>query len=46
MEACVAGQPSRSVTEAYVMKDKTKEIWQQFCEQAAVEQAPTSFWIW
>jgi predicted house-cleaning noncanonical NTP pyrophosphatase (MazG superfamily) len=41
MEACVAGQPSLSATmEAYAMKGKTRETWQEFCEQAAVEQDP------
>jgi hypothetical protein len=39
MEVCVARQPSLSSTvEAYAMQDKTKELWMQFCEQAAVEQ--------
>jgi hypothetical protein len=27
-------------TEAHAMKDKTKETWMYFCEQAAVEQDP------
>jgi hypothetical protein len=27
-------------TEASVMRGKTKELWEQFCEQAAVEQDP------
>jgi hypothetical protein len=41
VEACVAEQPSLSATtEVYTMKGETKEIWQQFCEQAAVEQNP------
>ena len=41
MEVYVAGQPSLSATtEAHAMKGKTKEVWEQFCEQAAVEQDP------
>lgn len=41
MEVFVAGQPSLSATtEAYAMKDKTKELWKYYCEQAAVEQDP------
>lgn len=41
MEVIVAGQPSLSATtEAYAMKDKTKELWKYYCEQAAVEQDP------
>ena len=27
-------------TEASAMRGKTKELWEQFCEQAAVEQDP------
>ena len=27
-------------TEASAMRGKTKELWEQFCEQAAVEQHP------
>jgi hypothetical protein len=27
-------------TEASTMRGKTKELWEQFCEQAAVEQDP------
>ena len=27
-------------TEASAMKGKTKELWEQFCERAAVEQDP------
>ena len=41
MEVCAARQPSLSATmEAYAMKDKTKELWKYYCEQAAVEQDP------
>lgn len=41
MEVCVAQQPSISATtEAYAVDDKTKELWEYYCEQAAVEQDP------
>jgi hypothetical protein len=41
MEVWVAGQSSLSAkTEANAMKDKTKEVWEQFCERATVEQDP------
>jgi hypothetical protein len=41
MEICVAQQPSRfPTTEVYPMKGKTKELWELYCEQAAVEQDP------
>jgi malate synthase len=41
MELCLAGQPSfPATTEVYVMKGETKETWEYFCEQAAVEQDP------
>jgi hypothetical protein len=41
MEVCVARQTSHSATmEAYAMRGKTKEAWQQLCEQAAAEQDP------
>jgi hypothetical protein len=41
MEVCVAQLPSpSSTTEVYPMKGKTKELWEQYCEQAAVEQNP------
>jgi hypothetical protein len=39
MEVCVARQPSHSAKmEAYAMQGKTREVWKQFCEQAAIEQ--------
>jgi hypothetical protein len=40
MEVCVAGQTSLSATEVNSMNGQTKEVWKQFCEQAAVEQDP------
>jgi hypothetical protein len=41
MEVCVAGQSSISATtEVNAMNGQTKEVWKQFCEQAAVEQDP------
>lgn len=41
MGVFVAGQPSLSATtEAYAMKGKAKELWEYYCEQAAVEQDP------
>ena len=41
MEVSVARQPSRSATmEAYAVQGKTKEVWQQLCEQAAAEEDP------
>jgi hypothetical protein len=41
MEVSVARQPSHSATmEAYAVQGKTKEVWQQLCEQAAAEQDP------
>jgi hypothetical protein len=41
MEVCVAGQSSLSATtEVNAMQGKSKELWKQFCEQAAVEQDP------
>ena len=41
MEARVAGQPSFSAPmEVYPMKGEVREIWKQYCAQAAVEQDP------
>jgi hypothetical protein len=40
MEFCVARQPSHSATMEVAMQGKTKDVWMQYCEQAAVEQDP------
>jgi hypothetical protein len=41
MEVCVAQLPCPSATtEVYPVKGKAKELWEQYCEQAAVEQDP------
>jgi hypothetical protein len=40
MEVGLSAAPPFARTEASAMRGKTKEVWEQFCEQAAVEQDP------
>ena len=40
MEVGLSAALAFAGTEARAMRGKTKELWEQFCEQAAVEQDP------